>query len=386
MTLESEPLMNDDRLVFSLFDTMPVYGVPGTLSWPSPPSLSVPEATRTGLQRGIDIAVLAEEVGFDYITVAEHHYHPRQLSPNPMLSAALLSQHLKRAGVSVLGATLPLVNPVRAAEEIAMIDAMLDGNLIIGLFRGTPHELLTYGTNPAETRGMFEEAVSLVINAWTQPEPFAWFGRHYEYRTVAVWPRPVSSPHPRVLVSANSATSAVFAARNRFKVGVAFAPMARTAEMVSYFLAEAADQGYTPPASDILHRSHCFVAETDREAEQVVEQAGFGDMSAAFAITRDYGVTDALKQAMAAGEKGASAGPSNAPPVGPPPGGPRRLPTFVGSPDTVAARIREFAATTGVGHFDLVFTDPAVDYEHTRRAVELFGREVIPQLNGAVVA
>jgi alkanesulfonate monooxygenase SsuD/methylene tetrahydromethanopterin reductase-like flavin-dependent oxidoreductase (luciferase family) len=156
--------------------------------------------------------------------------------------------------------------------------------------------------------------------------------------------------------------------------------------MVSYFLAEAADQGYTPPASDILHRSHCFVAETDREAERVVERSGFGDMSAAFAITRDYGVTDALKKAMAAGEKGASAGPSNAPPVGPPPGGPRRLPTFVGSPDTVAARIREFAATTGVGHFDLVFTDPAVDFQDTRRAVELFGREVIPQLNGAVVA
>jgi hypothetical protein len=200
--------MTDDRLVFSLFDTMPVYGVPGTLSWPSSPSLSVPEATRTGLQCGIDIAVLAEEVGFDYITVAEHHYHPRQLSPNPMLSAAMLSQHLKRAGVAVLGATLPLVNPLRAAEEIAMVDAMLDGNMIIGLFRGTPHELLTYGTNPSETRGMFEEAVSLLIDAWTQPEPFAWFGRHYDYRTVAVWPRPVSTPHPRVLVSANSATSA----------------------------------------------------------------------------------------------------------------------------------------------------------------------------------
>jgi alkanesulfonate monooxygenase SsuD/methylene tetrahydromethanopterin reductase-like flavin-dependent oxidoreductase (luciferase family) len=109
-------------------------------------------------------------------------------------------------------------------------------------------------------------------------------------------------------------------------------------------------------------------------------------MSAAFAITRDYGVTDALKQAMAAGEKGSPAGPRNAPPVGPRPAGARRLPTFVGSPDTVAARIREFAATTGVGHFDLVFTDPAVDFEDTRRAVRLFGDEVIPQLNGAVVA
>jgi alkanesulfonate monooxygenase SsuD/methylene tetrahydromethanopterin reductase-like flavin-dependent oxidoreductase (luciferase family) len=378
--------MTEDQLVFSLFDTWPVYGVPGALSWPSSPSLSVPEATRTGLRRGIELAVLADEFGFDYVTVAEHHYHPRQLSPNPLLSAAVLSQHLKRAGVAVLGATLPLVNPVRAAEEIAMVDAMLDGNMIIGLFRGTPHELLTYGTNPAETRDMFEEAVSLLVNAWTQPEAFAWFGRHYEYRTVAVWPRPVSSPHPRILVSANSVTSALYAARNRYKVGVAFAPAPRTAEMVNCFLAEAAEQGYTPPASDILHRSHCFVAETDREAEQLVEQAGFGDMSAAFAITRDYGVTDALKQAMAAGEKSSPAGPSNAPPVGPPRGGPRRLPTFVGSPDTVAARIREFAATTGVGHFDLVFSDPSLDFADTRRSVELFGREVMPQLKDAVLA
>jgi alkanesulfonate monooxygenase SsuD/methylene tetrahydromethanopterin reductase-like flavin-dependent oxidoreductase (luciferase family) len=377
--------MTDDQLVFSLFNTWPVYGVPDDLPWPTSPSLSVPGETRNSLRRGIELACLADEVGFDYVTVAEHHYHPRQLSPNPLLSAALLSQHLTNAGVAVLGATLPLVNPVRAAEEIAMVDAMCDGNLIIGLFRGTPHEFLTYGTNPSETREMFEEAVSLVINAWTQPEPFAWFGRHYDYRIVSVWPRPVSTPHPRILVSANSTASAVFAARNRFRVGVAFAPAPRTADMVSYFLAEAADHGYTPPASDILHRSHCFVAETDEEAQQFVIDSGFGDMGALFKIARDFGVTDALKASIAAGEKGAPAGPNNAPPVTAPKGG-RRLPTFIGSPDTVAARIREFAATTGVGHFDLVFSDPTVDFEHTRRAVELFGREVIPQLKGAVVA
>ncbi len=378
--------MTEDRLVFSLFDTWPVYGIPVTPEWPTPPVQSLPDTTRTGMRRGIEIAALADEVGFDYVTVAEHHYHPRQLSPNPLLSAALLSQHLKRAGISVLGATLPLVNPVRAAEEIAMVDAMYDGHMIIGLFRGTPHEFLTYGTNPTESREAFEEAVSLVINAWTQPEPFAWFGRHYDYRTVAVWPRPVSSPHPRVLVSANSTASAAFAARHRFKVGIAFAPAPRTADMVSYFLAEAADHGYTPPPSDILHRSHCFVAETDREAERIVEECGFGDMSRLFSITRDYGVTDELKRAIAAGETGSPAGPSNPPPVPAGKGGPRRLPTFVGSPDTVAARIREFAAMTGVGHFDLVFTDPTIDFDHSRRAVELFGREVIPQLNAAVVA
>ena len=377
--------MTDARLVFSLFNTWPVYGVPVTPAWPSSPSLSLPDATRASMRCGIEIAELADEVGFDYVTVAEHHYHPRQLSPNPLLSAALLSQHLERAGIAVLGATLPLVNPVRAAEEIAMVDAMTDGNLIVGLFRGTPHEFLTYGTNPSETREMFEEAVSLLVNAWTQPEPFAWFGRHYEYRNVAVWPRPVTAPHPRLLVSANSATSAAFAARHRYKVGIAFAPAPRTAEMVSYFVAEAADQGYTPPASDILHRSYCYVAETDREAEEVVDRYGFGDISGAFAISRDYGVTDALKKSIAAGENDAPAGPNNAPPVSRPPGAPRRRPHFIGSPETVASRVREFAATTGVGHFDLVFNDVVLPFEDACRSVRLFGAEVLPRLSGADV-
>ena len=374
---------------FSLFNTWPVYGAPVTDSWPVAPKFSTATDTKASYRKGIAISQLADQAGFDYVTVAEHHYGPRQLSPNPLLSAACLAQHLDRAGVAVLGATLPLVNPIRTAEEIAMVDAMTDGKFLIGLFRGTPNEYLTYGTNPEESREVFEEAVSLMVHAWTQPEPFAWVGRHFDYRQVAVWPRPVTTPHPKVLVSANSATSANYAAVNRFAIGISFAPAERAALMVQNFVAKAEEIGYTPDPESILHRSFCFVAETDEKAQDVVDQFHFGDMTGMFIAPQDYGVTDALRAAIARGDQNNVAGPSNPPPVGGTKegrAGRTKRPFFMGSPDTVARQIREFSELTGVGHFDLIFNNLTMDYDHACKAVTLFGQEVLPQLERSVVS
>ena len=371
---------------FSLFNPWPVYGVPLKGEWPASPKLSDANATRQASHRAINISKLADEAGFDYITVAEHHYHPSQLSPNPLLSAAALSQHLTHAGVAVLGATLPLLNPIRTAEEVAMVDALTNGNMIIGFFRGTPNEFLTYGTNPSTTREVFEEQVSLILQAWTQPEPFAWAGRYFDYRMVSVWPRPVSSPHPSVLVSANSPTSAIYAARNRFKVGISFAPMDKTTQLVARFVEEAKTVGYAPQSEDILHRSFCCIAETDEKAEEIVERYKFGDMSHLFRAPYDFGITDALRAAIAAGEsrvKGAAA-------LAPIPGRERMAtkgrPHFVGSPNTVARQIQQFSDQTGVGHFDLLFNDLVMDYDHACQGVRLFGAEVLPQLASTAVS
>jgi alkanesulfonate monooxygenase SsuD/methylene tetrahydromethanopterin reductase-like flavin-dependent oxidoreductase (luciferase family) len=82
----------------------------------------------------------ADEFGFDWVTVAEHHYSGFSLTPNPMVMAGALSQIVRRAKIAVLGPTLPILNPVRVAEEIAMLDTMTGGRLVAGMMRGTPNE------------------------------------------------------------------------------------------------------------------------------------------------------------------------------------------------------------------------------------------------------
>jgi alkanesulfonate monooxygenase SsuD/methylene tetrahydromethanopterin reductase-like flavin-dependent oxidoreductase (luciferase family) len=360
---------------FSLFNPSPVYGVSRIGEWPVPPELSAPDATTEAIQRSIEISKIADDAGFDYITVAEHHYHPRQLSPNPMVLAAALAQHLHHAGIAVLGATLPMSNPLRSAEELAMLDALTGGKLLVGLFRGTPTEYLTYGTNPAETRDAFEEAVSLLLQAWTQPEPFSWVGRHYDYRVVAVWPRPVTAPHPPILVSAHSEASALHAAKNRFKAGFAFQPPGAVAKSAGFYREAAEQHGWTPEPDDQLYRSFCLVAETDEEAEELAARYAFGDMSQVFQ-SHDPDVSAAIRQAMMGGGGGAPQGRGR---DGVPPSGSR--PTFIGSPATVARQISEVADMTGVGHFDLLFNDVVLPFEEACRGVRMFGSEVMPRLN-----
>jgi len=82
-----------------------------------------------------------------------------------MIMAGALSQIVRRAKIAVLEPTLPILNPVRVAEELAMIDTMSDGRLVAGMMRGTPNEYVTYNINPAESHERFAEALHLIRRA-----------------------------------------------------------------------------------------------------------------------------------------------------------------------------------------------------------------------------
>ena len=85
----------------------------------------------------------------------------------------------------LLGTPLPhRDNPVRVAEEIAMLDCISRGRIISGFVRGVPTEIHPSNTNPALNRARFEEAHDLILKAWTTHEPFNWEGRFWHYRYV----------------------------------------------------------------------------------------------------------------------------------------------------------------------------------------------------------
>src|ERR671939_29064 len=215
---------------------------------------------------GLEQFRLADELGFDWVTVAEHHYAPFSMTPNPMVMAGALTQCVKRAGIALLGANIPILNPVRVAEEVAMLDVMTGGRLIAGMLRGTPNEYVTYGTNPAETRERFEEALHLIIRAWTEPQPFGWLGRYYEYRTVAIWPRPIQQPHPPIFMSGSSPESGELAARLRLGLGLAVTTVPLAREAARYYRAHAAQAGWEPGPDHVLYRCTAHLAETDEQA------------------------------------------------------------------------------------------------------------------------
>jgi alkanesulfonate monooxygenase SsuD/methylene tetrahydromethanopterin reductase-like flavin-dependent oxidoreductase (luciferase family) len=76
--------------------------------------------------------------------------------------------------IALLGPIVPQSNPVQLAEEMAMLDTMAEGRLIVGMLRGTTNEMLTYDLNPEESRERTDEGMELILRAWTEPQPFGW--------------------------------------------------------------------------------------------------------------------------------------------------------------------------------------------------------------------
>jgi alkanesulfonate monooxygenase SsuD/methylene tetrahydromethanopterin reductase-like flavin-dependent oxidoreductase (luciferase family) len=116
--------------------------------WPVPAGAYDPEAGARAYRGMIERLAYVEELGFDWVSVSEHHYSPRILSPSPIVSAAFIAAQLRKLTIALLGPIVPHSNPVRVAEELAMLDTMAGGRLVVGLLRGTANEAMTYDLNP----------------------------------------------------------------------------------------------------------------------------------------------------------------------------------------------------------------------------------------------
>ena len=103
-----------------------------------------------------------------------------------------------------------------------MLDTLAPGRIVVGLLRGTTNEYLSYDLNPKESRERTDEGMELILKAWTEPQPFGWQGRHFQYRTVSIWPRPQHQPHPTTYALGTSAEAGEFAARHRIGLGVSY--------------------------------------------------------------------------------------------------------------------------------------------------------------------
>jgi alkanesulfonate monooxygenase SsuD/methylene tetrahydromethanopterin reductase-like flavin-dependent oxidoreductase (luciferase family) len=321
--------------------------------WPVPPEL----CDRAEAARSMAIAIeqyrLAEEAGFDWVSISEHHYAPLLMTPNPAILAAAVSQQTSRVKIALLGPLVPLINPVRAAEEIAMLDALSNGRVVVLFLKGTPNEHATYGTNPEETREITQEGVQLIRRAWTEPQPFGWEGKFFRFRTVSVWPRTVQDPHPPIFYSGNSDESAIFAGQMGLSIAIGFAPPQRVARQVELYRQAARDAGWEPSADNVLYRGRMVIGESDAAAAEIAAR-----LAAAGPVMLPSGAPS--------GTQGGAGG-------GDPTAGPAGI-QFLGGVDSVVRKAQELA-DAGVGILDVAIVGGGV-----QRSMELFGRLFGPAL------
>src|SRR6202795_2143814 len=183
-----------------------------------PNSLYDPVRGHTLYNEYLDQLVAADRLGFDVIGVNEHHQNAYGLMPSPNIMAASLIQRTSRIKILVLGNALPLYDhPQRVAEELAMLDVLSGGRLISGMVVGLGVEAFAYEVNPTFIRERYREAHDLIVRAWTEPGPFHFEGKHYDFRWVNVWPRPLQQPHPPIWIPGSGSMETIrFVAERRY--------------------------------------------------------------------------------------------------------------------------------------------------------------------------
>src|SRR3974377_58015 len=105
---------------------------------------------------------------------------------SPNLLAASSAQRTKNLKLLIYGNLLPLHEPLRLAEELAMLDCLSNGRLISGFARGIPREYPVHNVPLAQSRARFEEAYEIIMRAWTE-EVFSYTGQFWSYKDVATW-------------------------------------------------------------------------------------------------------------------------------------------------------------------------------------------------------
>jgi alkanesulfonate monooxygenase SsuD/methylene tetrahydromethanopterin reductase-like flavin-dependent oxidoreductase (luciferase family) len=326
------------------------------------------------IKESIAEARLTDQLGFDVIWLAEHHFDGICAYVDPVAFAAALTQATSRAQIGFAVAQMALHHPIRFAEQMALIDHMCDGRLIVGLGRGTAYNIYDYqgfGIDPAEAQARFEEAETLMIEAW-QGGPIHHRGRYFNARLPQLRPAPHTKPHPYLIRAAASEHGMLDMARARRPFMMNVQSDAVIAERFDKYRTALRKAGCDDAQVKALVDEswiwrNVVVAETDAEAERIAIPA----------FTAMNELRTAMRDRVSA-EQGISIAPPDV--TAKPARTSIEHGLVFGSPATVAAKLAPIVST-GVGGMIIQFRIGPMSFSRTEQSLRLFQSKVIPRLN-----
>lgn len=211
---------------------------------------ATPASLRARYRAAVEMAAYADEQGVSTVQTEEHHGVENNWLPSPFVFAGAVFGATRRIAVTVSAAIGPLHDPLRLAEDIAVLDLVSGGRLVTVAGIGyRPEEYAQFDVDWKGRGKLQDEVLETLLRAWTG-EPFTYRGR-----TVRVTPRPGTEPHPLLLVGGSSKA----AARRAARLGLPFFPSAHLPELEAYYkerLVEYGTEGWTMmPAAEtpLLH-------------------------------------------------------------------------------------------------------------------------------------
>jgi alkanesulfonate monooxygenase SsuD/methylene tetrahydromethanopterin reductase-like flavin-dependent oxidoreductase (luciferase family) len=356
-----------------------------------------------------------EKMGFDGVMLNSHHSTPFCMGGGPMnVEAGILSRITEKLKIILLGNVLPIwEDPLWLVEELGMIDVLSRGRLVSGFVRGTGRESIAHNSQSPYNWERFQEAHDFIIKAWTDPGPFRWEGKHYQYRYVNPWVRPYSQPHPQVWIPGIMSKSTIdWACAHRYPYVMLDSQLELTAQTFDYYRSQAKENGYEAGPQHLGYMFKIHVDETEEKAyetgRKLIEGAGnlFLDGSNGEANPwaqnlpglnqrkqSNYLPTSQflhVKRSRGVNLEGEELDFTDAPAPTPEEREFRRKQIFdglldryaviVGTPETVAKKVRHVLETLRPGNIIFWHGDGDFSHEDTMRGIRLMGEELLPQI------
>ena len=332
------------------------------------------ESEHRQFQNALDQVELADRCGFDYAWMVEHHFleeYSHGSSPTAFLAAASQRTSRIRLGHGVF--QIPTNHPIRVAEQVSTLDLLSNGRVELGTGEGAgPTELHPFGARVREKREMWEEGIRALIPCFTQ-ESWEWHGTHWDFPARNVLPKPYQQPHPPLWVAcSNLSTIEMCARRGMGALGFQFAtPDGARAWVNRYYSLfaqgpELLTEHATNPNIAVVSGFMC--APTDEEARAMADGWTFFVFCLEFNSSNKYepGTINLWERyqewkQLPAASKVFESG-------------------LIGSPSTLRAKLREFAAT-GIDQIILLNQAGKNTHADICSSLELFATEVMPEFH-----
>ncbi|MFT8246789.1 LLM class flavin-dependent oxidoreductase [Roseomonas sp. BN140053] len=336
--------------------------------------------------RYIDEWLAAEDEGLE-IMLNEHHQTATCVDPAAPLVLAALARLTTKARLLILGN--PIANrtqPIRVAEEMALVDVLSHGRVEVGFVRGVPYEVSAGNSNPVRMNERHAEALDLIIKAWTTHDgPFSHEGRFFHHRQVNIWPRPVQQPHPPVWISTTSPGGAMRVGSRGFIQATFLTGYKATRAIFDNYRKgwREAGMGSDVPVNRLAYAALVYTADTEEKAragaEKLLWYIRANKVPSQFSYPPGY-VPNAAHVSMLKGGSG-----------GDPHGGLRKVATvdkaiadgimFAGTPDQVFDQVSRFHRHVGgFGHLLNMGQAGFLEHDETVHGIRMFARHVYPRL------
>jgi len=149
-------------------------------------------------QDTLDLMIYAEKLGFDSVWVGEEHFYSFGICPSPQIFLTALARETTRLRLGTAISLLPFENPLRKAEDFAVLDILSGGRLDFGVGRGAiPKHFEGFRVSMQESRARYEEALEIIQRAWTQ-ERFSYEGQFWQIPELSLSPKPLQKPYPPI--------------------------------------------------------------------------------------------------------------------------------------------------------------------------------------------